>query len=424
MFALVDCNNFYVSCERLFRPDLAQQPVVVLSNNDGCVVARSPEAKALGIKMGVPVFQVQNVLKKHRVVVFSSNYALYAELSHRVMSTLERLAPAVEVYSIDEAFLDIRGLAACTEPSTWGQQVRQTIAQWIGLPVCVGIAPTKTLAKLANHAAKHYRATQGVVDLSAPARQRRLMALVPAAEVWGVGRRLSAHLTAMGIHTALDLAQADPQVLRRRFNVVLERTIRELNGLSCLDLEQDLPAKQQIISSRSFSQPITEYGALQEAVACYLVRAMEKLRQERRLMRCLQVFIRTSPFRTQEPYYGNAATSRFTEPTADTRVALKRAMALLAGLWRDGYGYAKAGVMLSDFYEHSGWQPDLLHTAEQHPQYAQRSQALMHTIDHINQTYSTPIQFARQGIERHWQMKRRRLSPHYLSRWSDLPRVR
>ena len=423
MFALVDCNNFYVSCERLFRPDLAKRPVVVLSNNDGCVVARSQEAKALGIKMGVPVFQVQSLLKAHQVVVFSSNYALYAELSQRVMSTLEHLAPAVEVYSIDEAFLDIRGIAACAELAQWGQRVRHTIAQWIGLPVCVGMAPTKTLAKLANHAAKHYQATQGVVDLSSWKRQQRLMALLPVSEVWGVGRRLSAHLEALNIHTALDLARADPQVLRRRFNVVLERTIRELNGISCINLAQDLPAKQQIISSRSFSQPITEYAALQEAVASYLTRAMEKLRQEHRLTRCIQVFIRTSPFRTQEPYYGNAATARLAEPTADTRVVMKQAMQLLKKLWRDGYGYAKAGVMLSDFYEHSGWQPDLLQTAEQHPQYAQRSQALMQTIDHINQTYSTPIHFARQGIERHWQMKRNRLSPHYLSRWSDLPRV-
>lgn len=424
MFALVDCNNFYVSCERLFRPDLAQRPVVVLSNNDGCVVARSQEAKALGIQMGVPVFQIKALLKAHRVVVFSSNYALYAELSQRVMSTLEHLAPAVEVYSIDEAFLDVCGIAACTDLTQWGQRVRQTIAQYVGLPVCVGIAPTKTLAKLANHAAKHYRATQGVVDLSARQRQERLMARLPVAEVWGVGRRLSAHLQALNIHTALDLAHADAKRLRQRFNVVLERTIAELNGVSCLDLEHDIPAKQQIISSRSFSQPITQYRALQEAVASYLSRAMEKLRQEQRLMRTLQVFIRTSPFRTQEPYYGNAATGQLTEPTADTRIAMKLAMQLLTGLWRDGYGYAKAGVMLGDFYEHSGWQPDLLQTAEQQPHYAQRSQALMRTIDHINQTQNTSIQFARQGIQRRWQMKRAHLSPHYLSRWNELPRVR
>lgn len=424
MFALVDCNNFYVSCERLFRPDLAQRPVVVLSNNDGCVVARSQEAKALGIKMGVPVFQVQTLLKAHRVVVFSSNYALYAELSQRVMSTLEQLAPAVEVYSIDEAFLDIRGIAACNDLTQWGQTVRQTIVQWVGLPVCVGIAPTKTLAKLANHAAKQYRATAGVVDLSARQRQERLMARLSVAEVWGVGRRLSTHLQALNIHTALDLAHADSKWLRRRFNVVLERTIDELNGVSCLSLEHDIPAKQQIISSRSFSRPITQYSALQEAVASYLSRAMEKLRQEQRMMRTLQVFIRTSPFRTQEPYYGNAATGRLAEPTADTRVAMKLAMQLLKSLWREGYGYAKAGVMLGDFYEHSGWQPDLLHTAEQAPQYARRSQALMRTIDQINATQGSSITFARQGIQQGWQMKRMRLSPHYLSRWADLPRVR
>lgn len=220
MFALVDCNNFYASCERLFRPDLNGRPIVVLSNNDGCVVARSREAKALGIKMGVPLFKIRDLINRHQVVVFSSNYALYGELSSRVMTTLEALAPAVEVYSIDEAFLDITGIESMTTLTDFGLQVRHTIDRWVGLPVCVGIAPTKTLAKLANHAAKQYPATKGVVDLSDPQRQRRLLNLLPVDEVWGVGRRLAAKLNDLNITTALELADADPQWLRSRFKVV------------------------------------------------------------------------------------------------------------------------------------------------------------------------------------------------------------
>src|SRR5690554_435157 len=235
VFALVDCNNFYASCEKLFRPDLKHVPVVVLSNNDGCVVARSREAKALGIKMGVPMFQIRDAIRQHGIVCFSSNYALYADLSQRVMSTLEALAPQVEVYSIDEAFLDLTGVDACIALDAFGLQVRQQVYQWTGITVCVGIAPTKTLAKLANHAAKSYPATGGVVDLTSPVRQRKLMALIPVSEIWGIGRKLTQRLETLGIKTALQLADADPQWIKRNFSVVVERTVRELNGQSCLD---------------------------------------------------------------------------------------------------------------------------------------------------------------------------------------------
>ncbi|GAA0685454.1 hypothetical protein GCM10009104_08820 [Marinobacterium maritimum] len=265
VFALVDCNNFYASCERLFRPDLAGKPIVVLSNNDGCIVARSAEAKALGIKMGVPVYQVERYLQQHDVAVFSSNYALYADMSARVMSILEELAPRVEIYSIDEAFLDLTGIDSIQSLDAFGTRIRQQVGQHTGIRVCVGIAPSKTLAKLANHAAKQYPATGGVVDLTNPERQRRLLALVPVSEVWGVGRRLRQRLETDGIRTALDLASANPKSIRQQYSVVLEQTVRELNGESCLSLEEITPVKQHVICSRSFGERITTFQAMRES---------------------------------------------------------------------------------------------------------------------------------------------------------------
>src|SRR5690606_10165418 len=257
VFALVDCNNFYASCEKLFRPDLRHTPVVVLSNNDGCVVARSKEAKALGIKMGVPVHKIQEQIQQHGVQVFSSNYALYGDISNRVMQTLEALAPAVEVYSIDEAFLDLTGVANAVDLTDFGLQVRATIQQHIGMTVCVGNAPTIILAKLANHAAKQYPATRGVVDLADPDRQKKLLSLMPVHEVWGVGRKLSERLNAMGIATALDLASQNPKDIRQKFSVVPERTIRELNGESCLSLEDITPTEPQAFLTGHLTQPVT-----------------------------------------------------------------------------------------------------------------------------------------------------------------------
>ena len=256
IFALVDCNNFYASCESLFQPKLRNRPIVVLSNNDGCVVARSKEAKQLGIKMGVPVHQIKDMIRQHRIAVFSSNYALYGDMSQRVMSILEQMAPQVEVYSIDEAFLSLTGIESYQSLNDFGVAVRERVQQWTGITVCVGIAPTKTLAKLANHAAKAYPATGGVVDLSQRERQERLLSITPIDEVWGVGRRLSVRLRELGIESALGLAEYDLKSLRQRFSVVLERTARELRGESCLALEDVTEPKQQIVCSRSFSKRV------------------------------------------------------------------------------------------------------------------------------------------------------------------------
>ncbi|SBS30535.1 DNA polymerase IV [Marinomonas aquimarina] len=420
VFALVDCNNFYASCEKLFRPDLKYKPVAVLSNNDGCIVARSKEVKALGIKMGVPVHQVQEQIKQHQIVCFSSNYALYADMSQRVMSLLEAEAPEIEIYSIDEAFLKLTGVEAVEDLLAFGQRIKAKVDQCTGITVGVGIAPTKTLAKLANHAAKTYPATGSVVNLMDPARQRRLLALLDVSEVWGVGRRLSKRLQEQGIHTALDLADTDPKLVRREYSVVLERTIRELNGISCLSLESLPATKKQILCSRSFGSRITERAQLKEAIAKYVTRAAEKLRAEGCLARVLQVFIRTGMFNASEPQYRNALTIELTQPTDDTRAFLKAAFQLFDKLFRPGFRYAKAGVMLTDFYSSHAYQADLFHTDA----VGDHGAALMAVMDNINQSGHGQVFFAAQGLAPEWSMKRQFLSPAYTTQWSDLPSVR
>lgn len=420
VFALVDCNNFYASCEKLFRPDLKDTPVVVLSNNDGCVVARSREAKLLGIKMGVPVFQIKAEMQRHGILAFSSNYALYADLSSRVMRTLEEMAPRVEVYSIDEAFLDLTGIESAISLVKFGQQVRERIGHWIGITVCVGIAPTKTLAKLANHAAKKYLATQGVVDLTNPDRQRRLLALVSVDDVWGVGRRLSKRLNALGITTALDLANASPRAIRDQFSVVLERTVRELNGKSCIELEEIPPTKKQIVCSRSFGAKVTQFELLREAVCEYATRATEKLRKEQQQAKVMTVFIRTSPFKDNEPQYSNSASGELLIPSCDTRDFIELASHLLKRIWKDGFRYAKAGVMLSDFNDPGMFQPGLFDDVSTRS----NSQQLMSVLDTINQSGAGKVFFAGQGTKKDWSMKREHLSPAYTTRWDQLPRVK
>lgn len=421
VFALVDCNNFYASCEKLFRPDLASTPLVVLSNNDGCVVARSKEAKALGIKMGVPLFQVRELMQQHGVQAFSSNYALYADLSQRVMSTLDSLAPRVEVYSIDEAFLDLTGIQHTQSLSAFGLMVKQRVQQWVGISVCVGIAPSKTLAKLANHAAKTWPKTGGVVDLTNKARQRKLLALLPVGEVWGIGGKLTKRLQQLGIDTALQLADADPKFIRQHFSVVVERTVRELNGESCIALEEMAPIKKQIISSRAFGERITDKQQMREAVCEYISRACKKLRQEQQTAKYLTVFLRTSPFSDKDAPYSASKGVALDTPSSDTRVFLAKAMQLLDGLWLEGYRYAKAGVMLCDFYDPGVHQPGLFDEPLIKPE---SDQQLMQLIDNLNAKHGKTIWFASQGITQQWHMKRELLSPCYTTNWQQLPIAR
>ena len=414
MFALVDCNNFYATCETIFRPSLRGKPVVVLSNNDGCVVARSAEAKALGLKMGVPAFQIKEQIERHGIEVFSSNYTLYADMSHRVMSILQTLAPAIEIYSIDEAFVDVRGVR---DLHAFGVKVRKTIRQWTGITVAVGIAPTKTLAKLANYGAKKYQGTGGVVVLTDVERQRKLMSIAPVDEVWGVGRKLHRKLNGLGIQTALDLAQSDTQDIRRRFSVVLARTVSELLGTSCLELEQVPSPKKQIVSSRSFGQRITEIDEMRQAVSEFTERACRKLRREKQYARALSVFIQTNPFAQHRPGYADCAYGTLQNHTNDSFQFCRLAQRLLEQIWRDGFEYNKAGIMLGDFSLSTLRQTTLFEKP------VRDNSKIMAAIDRINSTVGT-IKLAATGVDQKWAMRRERLSPAYTTRWQDLPLVR
>ncbi|MBI0274608.1 translesion error-prone DNA polymerase V subunit UmuC [Hafnia alvei] len=419
MFALVDVNSFYASCEAVFRPDLHGKPIVVLSNNDGCVIARSAEAKKLGVTMGAPYFKQRRLFEQHGVHVFSSNYSLYGDMSQRVMLLLEAMVPRVEVYSIDEAFMDLRGVSHCHNLETFGHEVREQIKRGTHLAVGIGIAPTKTLAKLANHAAKQWPQTTGVVDLSNKLRQRKLMALIPVEEVWGVGRQISKSLRTQGIDTALKLAEMDLAYVRRNYTVVLERTVRELRGESCLNIEDAVSAKQQIVCSRSFGERITEYQDLKEAICSYAERAAEKLRGERQFCKHVSTFIKTSPFAAHELHYNNLASARLEIPTNDTRDIIKHALICLDHIWKPDKRYQKGGVMLGDFYDHGISQLNLFDECNPKP----NSEALMKVLDEINNKGRGKIWFAGQGIKRDWQMKRNMLSPAYTTRFSELPIV-
>lgn len=352
MFALCDVNSFYASCETAFRPDLKGRPVVVLSNNDGCVIARSAEAKALGIKMGEAYFKQRDLFRRYGVVCFSSNYELYADMSNRVMTTLEEMSARCEIYSIDEAFCDLTGVRNCRDLTDFGREIRATVLKRTHLTVGVGIAQTKTLAKLANHAAKKWqRQTGGVVDLSNLERQRKLMAALPVDEVWGVGRRISKKLEGMGIKTVLQLADTNLPFIRKHFNVVLERTVRELRGEPCLEIEEFTPLKQEIVCSRSFGERVTEYEQMRQAICSYASRGAEKLRSEHQYCRYISAFVKTSPFSLNEHYYGNQAAVKLLIPTTGyTRDIIAAATRCLDAIWKDGHRYQKAGNMLEDFF--------------------------------------------------------------------------
>ena len=415
-YALVDCNSFYASCEKIFRPDLKDTPVVVLSNNDGCVVALSKEAKNMGIKMCEPWFKIKNTFTNKGGVAFSSNYELYADMSARVMQILEHLSPRIEIYSIDEAFLDLSGVDFCTELDQFGYQCQEKIKRWTGMPVRVGIGPTKTLAKAASYGAKKYTATRGVVDLSDKKRQRKLMSIMPVGEIWGVGSRLKKHLNRMGITTALDLADTDTKLIRRRFSIVLERTVMELRGYPCIDLEEHPSTKKEIVVSRTFGKKVTNLESINEAVSDYAARASEKLRRERQYCRVVSVFVRTNPFRLQDQQYSNILSCKLNSPTNDTRDILHATTMLSKRVYKKGYNFIKAGVMLSDFYDKDVHQSDFFIPDSRRP----RSEKLMRVIDKINATGNSKVTFAAQGIRKPWSMQRCLQSPRYTTNWDDL----
>ncbi len=417
--ALIDGNNFYVSCERVFNPKLENCPVVVLSNNDGCAVARSNEVKALGVKMGMPWFQMKDLARKHGIIALSSNYALYADMSNRMMSVLAQYSPDQEIYSIDECFLGFDGFDHF-DLVAYGSAIRKQVRQWVGIPVCVGIAETKTLAKLANHCAKKGLAgADGVCDLTrhTTTERSRLFDGIEVGEVWGVGGQLTKKLGDMGIGTVEDLRTADAKTLRDRFSVVLERTVAELNGVSCIEIEHDVPNKQQIMSSRSFGQYVYDLAPLKEAVASYIAIAAEKLRAQGSLAGMVQVYVRTNPHKENAPQYQRGLTIPLPEATDDTLRLTRAALWGLRRIYRPGYAYQKAGVALLNLSDAAKVQGSLFAVGKDNTK-------VMQVMDRINGIWGRgTLRSAAEGIQKSWKMKRDRMSPAYTTNWAQVPVV-
>lgn len=418
VFALVDCNNFYASCERVFNPKLNGKPIVVLSNNDGCVVARSNEAKALGIGMGVPEFQIRSVLRTHRVQVFSSNYTLYGDLSQRIMETLEQFSPHIEVYSIDEAFLSLLGFAR-RDLTEYGRQIRRTVKQWTGIPVSVGMAETKTLAKIANRIAKRNPATGGVCDLLACPDREALLEGVAVEDVWGIGPNYARLLNQHGLTTALQLRQADDQWIRKHLGIVGVRLVYELRGHSCLDLDECPAPKQGITCSRAFGRSVCTLADMEESVSSYVSRAAEKLRGEGLAATVLTVFLMTNAF-TDEPQYRNSVTCSLPVGTDTTSELIRVALKGLRSIYRDGYRYKKAGVMCTALVSASQVQPDLFDHQDR-----PRSKRLMAALDAVNDRWGAgTLEYASSGLTKTWKTQFHRRSPAYTTDWNELPFVR
>ena len=414
--ALIDVNNFYVSCERVFDPKLEDKPVVVLSNNDGCAVARSNEVKALGVKMGQPWFQFKDLARKHGILIYSSNYTLYADMSSRVMNILSTFSPNQEVYSIDECFLDLTGFR---DTPAYGHTIRNTIKQWVGLPVCVGIGSTKTLAKLANHIAKKFPKLDGVCDLNSmtPFQQDIWFKTIEVGEIWGIGRRLAPKLNQQAINTVYDLKQASSTTMRSKFSVVMEKIVRELNGISCIALEEVTPPKKEIVSSRSFGIKVTDLASLEEAVSLYMSRAAEKLRRQNSYAGEVHVFINTSRFNEPKKNYANSIRIPLPTQTASTIVLTKAAAWGLRKIYRRGYEYQKAGVMLSGLVNAETRQADLFGLVPK----GYTSQALMNVVDSINNRMGQgTIKLASEGFIKTWSMRRENKSQNYTTDWNDL----
>ena len=416
-FAIVDCNNFYVSCERLFNPAIIGKPVVVLSNNDGCVVARSQEVKDLGIKMGVPVFRIYELIKRYNIQVYSSNYSLYGDLSGRVMSTLAYFAPDVEIYSIDEAFIDLSGFRY-RDLTTYGSEIRQKVQQWVGIPVSVGIAPTKTLAKLANLMAK--QSSSGVFDLSVYPSIDKILSQVDVGDLWGVGSKYANWLKERRITTALDLKEAHEGLIRSKMGIVGVKLQREVRGESCLSMELVDNPKKGTCVSRSFPQSINKLSELKEAIASFTHRAAEKLRRQKQAASVITIFARTSPFR--DNFYSNSATTELDLSTNYTLELSRVASHLTESVYRQGQNFKKAGVIMTGLVSEQQIQGNLFDVSNDEQK--QRSRNLMSVMDTINEIYGRDtLRFATTGVIQVWKSKSEQRSPKYTTCWQDLLEV-
>ncbi len=416
VFALVDCNNFYASCERVFDPKLNGRPVIVLSNNDGCAVARSNEAKALGIKMGAPFFKIKHIIDQHQVKVFSSNYALYGDMSRRVMQTLAEFTPAIEIYSIDEAFLDLHGFAF-TDLTDYGTQIRQKIKQDTGIPVCIGIATSKTLAKVANRIAKKSAKANGVLDLTNTRYQDRALEMTPIADVWGIGRRYAAFLTMRGINTALDFKHADPVMIKKKMGINGIRLQKELCGESCYALEESPPLKQSISVSRSFKKPVTDLENLSQAVCSYIARGAEKLRAQGSYAQAMTVYVTTNRFKP-ESFYCNSTTCSFPTALNNTPELIKHGQAALKQIFQKGREYTKAGIVFLNLTRDGCFQQDLFDTTDR-----TRPAKVMDAMDQINnQMGSNTLKYMAAGlsVDKPWETAFNYRSAAYTTDWGQL----
>lgn len=406
----MDCNNFYASCERVFNPALNEKPIVVLSNNDGCVIARSNEAKTLGIKMGVPAYQIKETVQKYGVSVFSSNYTLYGDMSSRVMSILSSLVPEIEIYSIDEAFVNLEGI---NDFQALGNKIVTNVTRGTGIPVSLGISPTKTLAKVANKFAKKYPAYNRVCIIDSEEKRIRALELTEIGDVWGIGRRQAAKLEKQGVKTAYDFTQLSGAWVRKNMTVVGERTWKELRGISCIDMEEAPPPKKQICTSRSFGKMVEDIDTLSEAVATHASTCAKKLRQQKSYATSLMVFIHTNNFREDLPQYWKNTVIKLPVPTSDTLEIVHYALEGLRNIFMQGYQYKKAGVIITEIV--ASTQLGLFDTIDR-----EKREKLMLAIDKVNGEYRQLIKLAVQGNGREWKLKQEQLSQRYTTDMNEI----
>lgn len=423
IFALADCNNFYVSCERIFNPKLQDRPVIILSNNDGCVISRSNEAKALGIPMGIPYFKCKKFCIDNNVEVFSSNYTLYGDMSSRVMTKFKELVPEVETYSIDEAFLNFSNLPSSIDLSQHAKRIKATIAKDLGLPISIGIGSTKTLAKIANSIAK--KDASGVFDLRDTTLLNNILSNLKVHEIWGVGKNIAIHLSRLGIATALQLSRSDPKLIRKAFGVIGEKMVKELNGVSCLELDTDMQPKKGITISRSFGRPVTDLNELQEAIADYSAKACEKMRAQNSKTKEIVVFISTYWHRDREGYYRNSKSLILPSPTDNTSLIIQNAKKLLQDIYKPNLQYKKVGIYLIDLSNQTQTQQSLFSFYDKADQEATaKGEKLMHAMDQINRKMGKGAVFhAAQGTTKDWSMKSALKSPDYTTNWDQLLKV-
>jgi DNA polymerase V len=418
MYALADCNNFYASCERVFEPHLARKPVVVLSNNDGCIIARSQEAKDIGFKMGEPIFKCRDLVKQHNVIVRSSNFSLYGDMSRRVMQTIRLFSPDVEVYSIDEAFIKLEGLRGIGRDFEQEmRRMRAAVLQWTGIPISIGIGKTKTLAKLANHYAKKTPEVGGVAKI--PKNANEMLREVEVGDIWGIGRQWSKKFKNIGVHTAFDLVQMEPAVIQKTFNIVAMKTAMELRGSTYFRLEQTPDQRKTLLRSRSFAKPVTTWQEVSEAIASHATRAAEKLRNEELVASVLKVFFHTSLFNHQKPRHSAHETIELIPPTNITHTIIKAALDAAYPIWREGFEYKRAGIYLLELSK-GHVQESLFDSQEEKI----RNNQMMSVLDTVNANMgSGTLHFAATGFTKVMQMRQLQRSPRYTTHWDELPQV-